>query len=600
MIQRDLLFNELQSLLFSSELEFEVKKPVVGRIAWSKGVLNEWRGTSLPDDNQLTDEYKKVLTQFQSSNKLGQTGKLDFKTERALLEQSALSRAGSSSSKVSQVLNEAKTKLEDWTDKAVIPAAKKNLILNTFRDPRQLTALVLHHMAYKVKDNKGAYSNPEKYVGVGAHFCIMLDGRIMQHHPVSRFIWHSNCTSLRSVGVEFEGNFPDIQGRWWYPTDKKTGKKIKINEDTPTQAQFESGRFLLTYLNAILDLKHVLAHRQSSKDRENDPGPAIWFNVGEWGMKNLGLSDGGASYKCGTGNPIRPEWRRQQPENKSSTTRDIGEQSVQTDSDRVLKNRRFAETLGWGKYVNQLNDIVLPYSGLSNVSLGEEAFARALAGWQRSKGLQDDGVLGPNTWTMLKKTMGLVVNAPKHSVTTSMPDRFRVLVPDLTKYRGNWPLDFLLAWIKKESDGSIKSHTSLDERGYFQLHPDESKTLQIDHPRLSVDRDYSIQAGIQLVNLRGKSAAKYAAILGVPTNGEVYLALTKLMHWLPYGVQNIVEVMKKKGFVPTSWESFKAFCAANSAEIQAGINRKGRWPLANGIKNTDDVLKYAKEFKQFV
>ncbi len=277
-------------------------------------------------------------------------------------------------------------------------------------------------------------------------------------------------------------------------------------------------------------------------------------------------------------------------------------------SKRVKANRYYGQQLGWENYVDQINDLLLPYSGQSNVSLGEEAFADALAIWQRIHGLTNDGILGPNTWALLKTSLGVATavpsttgqSAPTGASSTSMPTRFRVLVPALEKYRGNWPLDFLLGWIKKESDGSIQSHTSLDERGYFQLHPDESKTLGVDHLRLTTDSDYSIQAGIQLVNHRGKSAAKYAALFGIPASGEVYLALTKLMHWLPYGVQCIVEVMKKKNFVPTSWESFKAFCTANRSDIQAGISRKGKWSLESGIKNTDDVLTYARSFKQLL
>jgi hypothetical protein len=192
-------------------------------------------------------------------------------------------------------------------------------------------------------------------------------------------------------------------------------------------------------------------------------------------------------------------------------------------------------------------------------------------------------------------TANVPVNSSLITADTSViPQRFRVLIPSLEKYRGEWPLEFLIAWIKKESDGSIASHTSLDERGYFQLHPDESKTLKIDHERLSTDRDYSIYAGVKLVDLRGASAAKYAKILGIDASGEVYLGLTKLMHWLPYGVDNIVEVMKKKEFAPDSWDAFKAFCEENKDEIQAGINRKGKWPLERGIKNADDVLSYAR------
>lgn len=310
MLQRNLLFNEIKSLQINNELEFEVKKNTVeGRIAWAKTILNKILGSTLSVDNNADENFRKVVAQFQSANNLKGTSKLDFQTERLLLEKNGLANLTDLDKTKREIIIRAKTKIEDWTDKAIIVEKKKHLILNQFRDPRIITSLVLHHMAYKSKDNQGNYSNPKTYLGVGAHFCVMLDGRIMQHHPVSRFIWHSNCTSPRSVGVEFEGNFPDIKGKWWYPTDKKNGKKIKINEDRPTQAQFESGKFLLVYLKLVIGLKNVLVHRQSSKDRENDPGPEIWFNVGEWGLANLGLSDGGKDFKCGTGNPIPEQWR---------------------------------------------------------------------------------------------------------------------------------------------------------------------------------------------------------------------------------------------------------------------------------------------------
>jgi hypothetical protein len=208
-------------------------------------------------------------------------------------------------------------------------AANKNRRQGT-RDPKKVYALVLHQMACCFNR-----SDPLKsYLNTGAHFAILHDGRILQLHPISAMVWASNCTSPRSVAVEFAGNFPDTRGRWWFNCvkDPKTGDYEEIDNkkccqylgnhrdqkgcdylqgkrNQVTQAQIEAGRYLVRYLVRTMGLKTILAHRQSSSSRENDPGPDIWYHVGQWAVDNLGLSDGGPGFKCGTGNPIPDTWR---------------------------------------------------------------------------------------------------------------------------------------------------------------------------------------------------------------------------------------------------------------------------------------------------
>jgi hypothetical protein len=53
---------------------------------------------------------------------------------------------------------------------------------------------------------------------------------------------------------------------------------------------------------------HIHPHRQSSKDRQSDPGSLIWQTVGLWARKELGLSDGGAKFTVGDGLPIPKDW----------------------------------------------------------------------------------------------------------------------------------------------------------------------------------------------------------------------------------------------------------------------------------------------------
>ena len=168
------------------------------------------------------------------------------------------------------------------------------------RGPRDLTkvkALVLHQMAccFQRKDPLKAY------LRLKAHFAILPDGQILQIHPVRELIWASNGFNSGSVAVEFAGNFPNTKGKWW------EGDKFGRNQ--VTTAQIEAGRRLIRYLVGTIGLRTILAHRQSSATRENDPGPDIWYHVGQWAVDALGLKDGGRGFKVGDGNPIPDLWR---------------------------------------------------------------------------------------------------------------------------------------------------------------------------------------------------------------------------------------------------------------------------------------------------
>jgi hypothetical protein len=175
------------------------------------------------------------------------------------------------------------------------------------RDPKRVWALVLHQMACcsKVADPL------KRFLKMAPHFAILPDGRILQLHPILSLTGASNGFNHGSVAVEFAGNFPDYRGNWWH------GIENGRNQVTP--AQIEAGRYLVRYLMRTMGLKQILAHRQSSGTRDNDPGPDIWYHVGQWAIENLGLSDGGPGFKTGDGKPIPDIWRtwgqaKRQPE----------------------------------------------------------------------------------------------------------------------------------------------------------------------------------------------------------------------------------------------------------------------------------------------
>lgn len=76
-------------------------------------------------------------------------------------------------------------------------------------------------------------------------------------------------------------------------------------------------------------------------------------------------------------------------------------------------NRKYSNQLGWAQFYDKINDFLLPFSGLSNVSLGEDAFASAVAAWQQSignRGNDVDGIIGPKTWEILKEKIKIVAS----------------------------------------------------------------------------------------------------------------------------------------------------------------------------------------------
>ncbi|TXI19000.1 MAG: hypothetical protein E6Q62_05230 [Nitrosomonas sp.] len=176
------------------------------------------------------------------------------------------------------------------------------------RDMSKVYALVLHQTAGNQRN-----APPNRYDSVTAHFVIKPNGQILQLHPLSAYLNASNGFNAGSVAVEFAGNFPDIKGKRYVYPNGASPQGVLTNE------QIEAGRCLVRYLIKNMGLTHILAHRQSSATRANDPGPDIWYHVGQWAVNNLGLRDGGTNFKIGGGNPIPDIWRtwgktRQQPE----------------------------------------------------------------------------------------------------------------------------------------------------------------------------------------------------------------------------------------------------------------------------------------------
>lgn len=180
--------------------------------------------------------------------------------------------------------------VEDYTTIGKADHRKKT------RDLGTVDSLVLHQAGFKRSND-----SPDDYRKVKSHYVITRGGRILQYHPADWVLWSSNGFNDRSVAVEFIGNMPSTQGKWYKPE--------KFGADQLEDAQIEAGRALVEHLLDELSITHVFAHRQSSGSRGNCPGPDIWSTVGQWAMEELGMLDGGFNYVKGSGKAIPDSWR---------------------------------------------------------------------------------------------------------------------------------------------------------------------------------------------------------------------------------------------------------------------------------------------------
>ena len=153
----------------------------------------------------------------------------------------------------------------------------------------------------------------------------------------------------------------------------------------------------------------------------------------------------------------------------------------------------------------------------------------------------------------------------------------------VNQQHGSIPVPFLLGWIQVESGGRIGEVTSLNERGYFQLHPGESSDLRLDHNRLSTDPAYSVEAGIKLI----QSYQRKVERLGFEPGTNLYWHMVKFEHAMGAGnVNKLLQDMRAHGVEPSSWETIQSYAHANESRLFHDLHSSpSKW-----IHNVDEVF----------
>lgn len=152
---------------------------------------------------------------------------------------------------------------------------------------------------------------PERWDTVGAHIGITRGGRVMWLHGFNRVVCHGNGWNAQTVGIEIDGLYAGIQGDdstvWDDPSTRTQERGMSITPESVLAAR-EVIRWICSETAAAGGAINVLvAHRQSSKSRRNDPGSAIWQEVALPMHAELGLKDGGYGFEIG-GLPIPAAW----------------------------------------------------------------------------------------------------------------------------------------------------------------------------------------------------------------------------------------------------------------------------------------------------
>jgi hypothetical protein len=136
---------------------------------------------------------------------------------------------------------------------------------------------------------------------------MMILPQALSGPPLPAYVSHGNGLNSATEGIEIEANGEGVIGNshtWW----KEGGGPYEA-----TDAQIAAARAYLTMRCSALRAKGVnptwiRAHRQSSDQRQCDPGERIWREVGLWAIANLGLDDGGRDWQTGTGLPLPKAW----------------------------------------------------------------------------------------------------------------------------------------------------------------------------------------------------------------------------------------------------------------------------------------------------
>lgn len=170
----------------------------------------------------------------------------------------------------------------------------------------KVTGITLHQTACVLGER------PQRWDSVGAHIGITRRGQVIWLHGFDRIVAHGNGFNAQTVGIEIDGLYAGVEGNprtvWDDPSTPAREQGMVLTPEA-AEATRQAIRWIIDDVEGRGgDVRALVAHRQSSGARRNDPGSAIWQAVALPMMRELGLSDGGPGFAIGDGRPVPVEW----------------------------------------------------------------------------------------------------------------------------------------------------------------------------------------------------------------------------------------------------------------------------------------------------
>jgi len=169
------------------------------------------------------------------------------------------------------------------------------------RDMSEVDTIVLHQTATRLGNEPG------EYYRIAAHVAVNSAGEVFYVNDLSFFIYHAHAYSRNSISLTVDGNFAGIEGETQITGAGALGKTHELTGEQVTGAQQAILWIVGECAKLGANITDIVAHRQSSNQKQTDPGSALWRSVAIWAQRELGLVN--RFYEVlGSGYPIPRQW----------------------------------------------------------------------------------------------------------------------------------------------------------------------------------------------------------------------------------------------------------------------------------------------------